>query len=188
VYVYFDLYANGITVTRFAGEVSLTNGGEIGQNGILRDVSLTITAGKQTFQEYWFAFAVVSRRTTQLVVEPKESAHPLLVNGGGSVSQLITSSPRERDCDVSSIAACNETGDYISDITFLQQLSPGRQITLKFTGTTFDSKKKLLESSCRVSITDDFITKLAENDWYAARCKPVSRDNIPKISKRQQSR
>src|SRR4051794_40492617 len=34
VYVYFDRYANGITATRFAGQISFTNSGASGHNTV----------------------------------------------------------------------------------------------------------------------------------------------------------
>jgi hypothetical protein len=193
VYIYFDLYANGITATRFAGQVSLINSGEAGQNAIVRDLSLAIDVGATKFEEHWLSFAVVSRKSTALVIEPKESAHPLLVAGGSAVGQLVTFSPRVRDCgqhaselntrrrhrfvlrqnqpagDGTNREPCSDTADYISDTSFLSELSARNRIKLKFSGTLVGSEK-LLESSCSIAITPDLQSTLAENDWYAAKC------------------
>src|SRR4029078_4115529 len=51
VFVYFDQYANGVTGTRFAGQLSFTNDGEVGQNAIIRDVSLSARIGAKKIEE-----------------------------------------------------------------------------------------------------------------------------------------
>jgi hypothetical protein len=174
VYIYFDLYANGVTATRFAGEVSFINSGEIGQNAIVRDLSLTIDVGTIKFEEHWLSFAEISRKeTTKIDVKPKESAHPLLVPGGSAAGQLVTFAASISECDNSLATAnsCNETLNYVSDIAFLRELSSGHQIQLKFKGTLIGSK--VVENSCTIRITEDMKLTLAGHDWYAAKCSNV---------------
>jgi hypothetical protein len=97
------------------------------------------------------------------------AAHLLLVNGGAAVGELTTFSPRVRECSAAFAKNCIETSDYVLDDDFLNQLQLGKQVELKFTGTIFDLRK-VLESKCSISITEDLRNKLAENEWYAARC------------------
>jgi hypothetical protein len=172
VYIYFDLYANGVIATRFGGQMTATNSGDTGQNGVLRELALEIQAGPKKFNEQWFSFATVSRKGTELSVEPKETAHSLVVNGGSAVSQMVTFSPRVRDCNPGNANVptnCNDNSDYISDTEFLNALVPGKTMRLTFLGT-IAGKNKTLQTSCSVFITQDLITILAANDWYAARC------------------
>jgi hypothetical protein len=53
VYIDFDHYANGVIKTRFAGQISIINGGEVGQNGIFCEAFVKATVGEKR----WFAFA-----------------------------------------------------------------------------------------------------------------------------------
>jgi hypothetical protein len=167
VYVYFDTYANNAVVTRIAGQISFTNTGALGRNAIIRDVAATIGVSAKTIEEHWQSFALVTRVGTVLQVEPKEAAHPLVVEGGNAGSQTVTFSPRVIDC--AGRTPCNVNENYASDTDFLGLLHANTKIGMKFVATTFESKLTL-ESSCDITITDDFIKILAENSWYAASC------------------
>lgn len=58
VYIYFDKYPDNTYVTRFAGEVSLTNGGAIGRDAIVRSISIRVQARKNYAlpQGFWSRF------------------------------------------------------------------------------------------------------------------------------------
>jgi len=170
VYVFFDKYANGVVATRVAGQISFTNGGEPGQNAIVRDVSVAMTVAGRTIEEYWLSFATVTRKNIELSFDIKESAHPIVVPGGGASSYMITFSPRVKTCAAEHEAkTCEQAGDFVSDTEFLKLLSPDGRIVLRFVGTIFGSRP-MLESTCIVTTTQDLIRTLAKNDWYAARC------------------
>ena len=171
VYVFFDKYANDVVATRFAGGVSFTNNGDAGHNAVIRDVSTTITVKNRTIEQYWTSFVTVSRRETELFTDIKESAHPVVVSGGSASSYTMTFSPRVRSCNLESRnnSACNPAADFVSDVEFLNLLSPNTTTNLKFNATVFNSRRNL-ESICTISVTDDMILTLAKNDWYSARC------------------
>lgn len=171
LYVFFDRYPNGVTATRFAGQLSFTNGGEVGHNAIIRDVSANITVGSRKIEQYWLSFATVARRDTELDVQIKEAAHPFVINGGGAVSHMVTFSPRVKDCttQIRGTADCQQGVDFVSDTEFLNILSQQKAFEVTFSGSIFDSRRKL-DTKCMVSITEDLIQTMAKNNWYAARC------------------
>lgn len=173
LYVYFDRYANGIIATRLAGQISFTNKGDTGHNAIIRDVSATITLGPRTINENWLSFAAVTRRDTALSLDIKETAHPVVVNGGSASSYMITFSPRAKDCPVVDRApSCNQAAEFVSDTEFLTLLSQEKKATVTFVAQVFDSKQSL-KTLCTISITDDMFRTMAKNDWYATRCVPT---------------
>ena len=173
LYIFFDKYANGVTATRIAGQLSFTNSGDAGHNATIRDVSATVSTAKRSIEENWLSFAKVSRSGTELVFDINESAHPFVIDGGGASSYLVTFAPRVRDCSelMSKIANCNQAMDFVSDIDFIKDLYASRNLTVAFVGTLFDSRKRLT-TSCRTEVTNDLITTIALNSWYAARCVP----------------
>jgi hypothetical protein len=170
-YIFFEMYANGIVATRVAGQITVTNSGDTGQNGVLGDVSVEIQVGSKKFNEHWFSFASISRKDTKLVIEPKESAHSVVVNGGSAVSQVVTFSSIARDCNPEGKgeAKCDGGADFVSDTDFLKALSPGQSLGLTFSASV-PGKTHPLQARCAILITQDLITILAANDWYAARC------------------
>ena len=171
LYVFFDKYANGVTATRVAGQLSFTNDGDVGHNAIVRDVAATVKVGGRSIEEYWLSFAALTRRDTELVFDIKETAHPIVVNGGGASSYMVTFSPRVKDCAVSSQKGevCDQAADFVSDVDFLNLLSQQKTMTITFTAAVFDTRRPL-KAECSTSITEDMIRTLAKNDWYAARC------------------
>jgi hypothetical protein len=171
LYVFFDRYANGIVATRIAGQLSFTNNGDAGHNAIIRDVSAKVTVGKRVFDENWLSFAKVTRSDTEQNFSIKESAHPMVVDGGSASSYLVTFSPRVNDC-VESSAICNQAQDFVSDVDFVASLLNSKELMITFTGTLFDSTRTLI-TKCRSSITSDMVDTISANRWYAARCTSV---------------
>jgi hypothetical protein len=171
VYIYFDKYANDVVATRIAGQVSFTNNGDVGHNAIIREISVVLKINSRTITQNWLSFAVVSRKDTELVFDIKETAHPVVVNGGSASSYFMTFSPEVKDCVANAVpsATCNQAVDFVSDTDFLKLLSPGNNIELTFIATVFDTRKQL-ESSCKILVTSDMIVTLAKNNWYASRC------------------
>lgn len=173
VYVFFDKNASGFTSARIAGQISFTNGGDIGRNAIIRSVTVFIKIDKEVFRQEWFSFATLTRIDTQLQIVPKEPAHPVVVSGGSADSRMIAFAPRKRDCvaEISKPAAvpCDADADYISDDLFLGKVLQVEFLELTFVATQFDSRKSL-ESTCIVPITTTFRTVLPANDWIASSC------------------
>jgi len=169
VYVFFDKYANGVSATRLAGQISFTNTGDTGHNAIIRDVTATIKIADRSIEQFWTSFATVTRRDTELVFDIKAAAHPIVVNGGGAASQLVTFSPRVKPCPAPTKNPCNESINFLSDTDFLKLASQEKEIRITFSGRTFGSGR-VIEANCTLSATEDFIQTLAKNDWYASRC------------------
>ncbi|MET4364280.1 hypothetical protein ABIB06_004879 [Bradyrhizobium sp. LB8.2] len=171
LYLFFDRFPNGVTATRIAGQLSFTNNAEPGRNAILRDVTATIKLGDRKIEEYWLSFATITRRDTELSLDIKETAHPFVVDGGGAVSHMVTFSPRVKDCipKVSTQISCQQGADFVSDIDFLKLVVEQKIFSVTFSGAVLGSSR-LLDAICSVSITDDMLRTLAENNWYAARC------------------
>jgi hypothetical protein len=113
----------------------------------------------------------VTRSDTELLFEIKESAHPVVIEGGGATSYLVTFSPQVKDCAEKSpkLVNCNQAADFLSDTDFINELYVSPNIVVKFIGKVFDSRTELM-TSCRASVTSDMITTIAMNSWYAARC------------------
>jgi hypothetical protein len=172
LYVFFDKYANGVIATRIAGQLSFTNSGDAGHNAIIRDVSATVNTGKKAIEEEWLSFAKVTRSDTELLFDIKESAHPVVIEGGGASSYMVTFSPRVRDCSEKSPSGCNEAVEFVSDIDFIKDLYGSKELVITFLGTLFDSRSKLM-TSCTTAVTNDMINTIAMNGWYAARCASV---------------
>lgn len=171
LYVFFERYANGVSATRLAGQMSFTNDGETGHNAVIRNVSAAISLGPKTIEESWQSFATITRRDTELAIGVKETAHPFVIEGGSSSSYMTTFAPTVTDCAASTgeRVACNQSVNFVSDIDFLKLLSQERSGTVTFTGSLFGSSRKL-ETHCSVSITDDVFHTMAKNDWYALLC------------------
>jgi hypothetical protein len=174
LYVFFDKYANGVTATRVAGQLSFTNSGDVGHNAIIRDVAATVKVGARSIEENWLSFAMPKRQGTELEFDIKETAHPVVVNGGGASSYMVTFSPRVKDCAVTSPtgATCDQAADFVSDVDFLNLLSQQKTMTITFTAAVFDMRRPL-KVECSTSVTEDMVLTLAKNDWYAARCIAV---------------
>ena len=177
VYIYFDKYANGLVIARLAGQISLTNTGELGRDAILRDLEVIASIGDAVvLDEYWSSFPQISREDTVLNLEPKDAAHPLTVNGGSAASQMVAFAPVPLDCESQSTGSvgesskgCNENANYVSDDSFLEAIAKARHLTLVFKARTFNADKPI-ESSCSIEITPNLLQVLARNDWCAARC------------------
>jgi hypothetical protein len=171
VYIFFDKFANDVVATRVAGQVSFTNSGDVGHNAIIRETSVIVKVRDRTITQNWLSFAVVTRKDTELMFDIKESAHPVVVNGGSASSYFMTFSPEVKDCAASAVTNnnCDQAADFVSDTDFLKLLSPGQNIELTFAATVIDMRRKI-ESACKVLLTYDMIVTLAKNNWYAPRC------------------
>jgi hypothetical protein len=174
VYVFFDRYASRRVVTRFAGQISLTNTGAQGRDAILRELSMTISVGGKKFSERWTSFALVSRKGDRLSVEPKETAHPVPVNGGSAISHTISFAPVNRTCErpVKNEGSCNADADFVSDDDFLGLIQTNDRVDLTFVGTLFKSNR-ILTSMCTIEVTPRLRQMLPENDRFPAQCSSV---------------
>ena len=88
---------------------------------------------------------------------------------------MVALSPRVKDCTpkVSTTTICQPGADFVSDIDFLKLVVEQKTLSITFSGAVLGSSR-LLEAICSVSITDDLLSTLAENNWYAARCAAAS--------------
>jgi hypothetical protein len=181
IYIYFDKYADSSRNVRLAGEISLTNSGAEGRNTILREVSTRVTiegaeAHKRTFEEKWNSFVKVSRRGTVLSIDPSEAARPVVMEGGGAVSQMVSFAPVPVDCateksdrkDIGE-ADCDTKQNFVQDNAFLIALSKATRINVDFIGTILGTTRPLT-STCYVLVTENLMAGLYNNDWFAARC------------------
>ena len=163
-------------------QVSMTNSGDTNSSAILRDLSVVARVGGQypkpgdmKFEETRSNFGKVWREQAQFKFELSSSAQPIVVKGNSAESEMVMFAPRARDCDKApqeQRALC-ERGDYVSDVSFLNSLEPGKLIDLTFTGHIVGSKRKV-RSECIISITDDMFRFMSVYDWYSARCAPPS--------------
>lgn len=181
IYIYFDKYADSSRSVRFAGEVSLTNAGAEGRNAILREVSVRVKvegakADERTFEEKWNSFVKVTRKDTILSIDPSEAARPVVMEGGGAVSEMVSFAPVPVDCateegDKKDIggADCNTEENYVPDNAFLSALSKGTRINIDFIGTVLGTARPLT-STCYVLVSKNLMYGLLNNEWFAGRC------------------
>jgi len=171
VYIFFDTYSNGQRVTRFAGQITFTNGGQQGRNGTVREASLELIGPEFFMRQYWVSFPKITRDVELLKIEAVDSAYPFQVAGEGTVSKMTGFAPRLEPCG--GITGCDTEREFVSDTDFLKRLSPhlGESITVTFKGRTFQSGE-IRESRCRIYITEELLTYLGANDWYLVRCAP----------------
>ncbi|MDB5414123.1 MAG: hypothetical protein JWR10_2458 [Rubritepida sp.] len=176
VYVTFDQYANNRTVVRFVSQLSFVNTADAGRDAIVRSVSLNVTAGRFNNVQEWLSFVTVRRVEMRLQVEPRESAHPFPVSGGGAVSQTVSFAPFEQACppqpSQSEGQACNSDVNFVAPAEFLSQIEAATQMRLTFRVNMVGFSRPLT-TSCTIPIGTAFRQYMAENGWYSARCYPA---------------
>lgn len=179
LYILFDTYPNGQVATRFAGQTSFANAGDVNASAVIRDVSVLLRVspklgGPDTLrmEEHWFSFARLLRNQSRLEVEPVASAHPEVIAGNSAGSEMVTFSPQVRDCGQfvdAAVDRCDLRGDYVSDVEFLNSLAEGSKLIAEFTAHTIGKRQKV-HSSCVVAVTSEMLATLAENEWFGAHC------------------
>ena len=177
-YIFFDAYANNRVVTRLAGQVSLVNSGAMGHDTIVRSLEVTIEANGQPITvQNWMSFASVTRKDRDLVVTPLEAAHPFPVNAGSAVSRMVSFAPGDIACyatsNSSSVApGCDPDKWFVSDSDFLNRIAGASELRLTFSASIVGSSVPV-KATCTVASGMGLLQYLAENNWFAARCRPV---------------
>jgi hypothetical protein len=173
VLIFFDRYADQQVVTRVAGQLTFTNTGHQGRNGTVRDVWVDLTGPGLSTRQHWISFPKITRDGERLNIDQVEDAYPLLVPGEGTVSKLMGFAPRVDDCR--DRPGCAATSQYLSQSRALAALAAhiGSALRLEFHAATFQHGA-LKADTCEVRVTETLVTYLAANDWYMARCAPVS--------------
>jgi hypothetical protein len=172
VLVFFDRYADGEIVTRIAGQLTFTNSGAEGRAGTVREAWVDLVGPGIAMRQHWASFPKFARDREALRIDPVDEAFPFQVPGQGTVSKFTGFAPRIDDCIDG--GDCSPAGQYVSDTTFLKNLSThvGESLTLTFQAITFESGK-VTPSICKLPITNEFITYLGANDWFIGRCVPA---------------
>jgi hypothetical protein len=170
VIIAYDHFPDGTVVTRAYGQITFTNSGAEGRSATIKEVHLSLDAGKVHSDQYWFAFSRTKRVGQSLQIDETEQANPVLIPGAATVTKSIGFAPRLDDC---SSRECEGKSNLIDDKTFGHELARnlGKNIKLTFSATTFQNGE-VTPVSCYVSITDGLILALSMNDWTWARCVP----------------
>jgi len=173
VFVFFDRYPDGQIFVRTAGDVTFTNGGDPGHNGVVREVNVTITVNKTgiTSQELitkqiWISFPKIGRENNELKIDNATDAHPIQVGGGATVSQLIGFAPTQENCNVST-AECYK--EFIDADKFIDYLLGAKTISFSFDTVTF-AGPTLPKKTCTMLVTPSLIWNLSTNGWYVGPC------------------
>lgn len=172
VYVYFDHYANNLTVARFASQASFVNTAAIGHDAIVRDIRIDVSAPHLSISEKWLSFVSIERDGTHLLVTPKEAAHPFPVTAGSSASQAVSFAPLEQmPCGqpTNTIQLCDRDADFVDESQFLNAAAKAKSLKVTFT-IRFVGSRNPIQSSCDVPLGVGFLQYTAENGWFAARC------------------
>ena len=176
VYVFFDAYANNRVVTRVAGQLSLVNSGAMGHDAIVRSIEATVVVrGQPVTVQNWMSFASVTRKERDLVVTPLESAHPFPVNAGSAVSRMISFAPGDIACFAGAGPAapgCDPDKWFVTDSDFLNRIAGASELRLDFSAAIVGLDQPV-KASCTMAAGTGLLQYLAENNWFAARCRPV---------------
>lgn len=166
VVLLFDKMADGRTIARLAGDLTLINSGQPGRDAVLRDVDAVLSLdGKPLSRQRWLSFARITRDGDKLSIVPEASAHPLQVAGGATISQTVSFAPRPEDCGGTAPCAAN----YIGWDDFIARLLAAKRLRIDFEARTFGSNA-LLRARCEITVSEALVFNLSANGWHSAAC------------------
>ena len=172
VVLFFDELADGRTIIRLAGDMTLINSGQPGRDAVLRDIDATLAIdGKPVSRQRWVSFARLERDGTALTVAAVTSAHPLAVAGGSTVSQTVSFSPLPEGCGGTLPCAAN----FVDWRDFTGRLLRGQVLRIGFEARVFGGRRPLT-ARCDVAISEALTFNLTANGWHSAACtEPAAR-------------
>jgi hypothetical protein len=166
VVLFFDRMADGRTILRLAGDLTLVNTGRPGRDAVLRDVDLTLSIdGKPVSRQNWLSFVRVERDGQTLKIDPLENAHPLQVPGGAAVSKTVSFAPLPEGCGGDRPCAAN----YLADGDALTALVSARRLTVGFEARQFGEPGRKT-ARCEITVGDAIALNLGQNGWHTTSC------------------
>lgn len=165
---------------RLGGTVIFSNGGQIGYDAVIKQVSITLKfSDNSEYKQDWHEFVTFTNKGRTLERKGDgESAAPLQIKAGSALSRDIYFKPIREPCKSHERTSCKEWHNFFVWEDFMTKLkrSKGQNLTLTVTAESFKDEKWV--SSCIVKVNNHIITELGESGDHAPSCWSLNEKGI----------